>query len=97
MAEFTNYHERKRTSAILRNEIKSVFPEIRSFFGVDICGGSGLTISVYDDIEAGDWAMSNRSKQLANKGVKDIFHHVDEVDCFYIEEEQLGQFLQSGS
>ena len=41
--------------------------------------------------------MSNRTKQLANKGKKDIFHHADEVDCFYIEEEQLGQFLQSGS
>ena len=54
MAEFTNYHERKRTSAILRNEIKSVFPEIRSFFGVDICGESGHIISVYDDIEAAD-------------------------------------------
>lgn len=54
MAEFTSYHERKRTGEILRNEIKSVFPEIRLFFGVDICGESGHTISVYDDIEAAD-------------------------------------------
>ena len=54
MAEFTSYHERKRTGEILRNEIKSVFPEIRLFFGVDICGESGHTISVCDDIEAAD-------------------------------------------
>ena len=52
MAEFTSHHERKRTGEILRNEIKSVFPKIRSFFGVDICGESGHTISIYDDIEA---------------------------------------------
>ena len=97
MAEFTSYGERKRTIAILRNDIKSVFPEIRAFVGVDLGGGSGLTISVYDDMEAADRAMSNRTKHLEDKGIKDIFHHAGEVDCFYIEEEHLGHLFKSGS
>ena len=41
MAEFTCHDERKRTLAILRNDIKSVFPEIRAFVGVDLGVGSG--------------------------------------------------------
>ena len=41
MAEFTSHDERKRTLAILRNDIKSVFPEIRAFVGMDLGGGSG--------------------------------------------------------
>ena len=97
MAEFTSYEESKRTIAILRNDIKSVFPEIRAFVGVDLGGGSGLTISVYDDLDAADRAMSNRTKHLEDKGIKDIFHNASEVDCFYIEQEQLGHMLRSGS
>ena len=95
--EFTSHEERRRSIATLRNDIKSVFPEIRAFVSVDLGGGSGLTISVYDDVEAADRAMSNRSKHLENRGIKDVFHHAGEVDCFYIEEEQLGHLLKSGS
>ena len=62
MGEFASHEERKRAIAILRNDIKSVFPEIRAFASVDLGGGSGLTISVYDDMEAADRAMSNRTK-----------------------------------
>ena len=97
MAEFTSHDERKRKIGILRNDIKSVFPEIRAFVGVDLGGRSELTISVYDDMEAADRAMSNRTKHLEDKGIKDIFHHAGEVDCFSIEEEQLGHLLKSGS
>ena len=97
MGEFASHEERKRAIVILRNDIKSVFPEIRAFASVDLGGGSGLTISIYDDMEAADRAMSNRTKHLENIGIKDVFHHAGEVDCFYIEEEQLGHLLKSGS
>ena len=97
MAEFTCHDKRKRTLAILRNDLKSVLPEIRAFVGVDLGSGSRLTISLYDDIEAADQANSNLTKHLEDKSIKDIFHHAGEVDCFYIEEEQLGHLLRSGS
>ena len=73
-----------------------MFPHIRAFVGVDLGGGSGLTISVYDEMGAADRAMSNRAKHLKDKGIKYIFHYAGEADCFYIEEEQLGHLLKSG-
>ena len=36
MAEFESHEERQRTIGILRRDIKSVFPEIRAFVGVDL-------------------------------------------------------------
>ena len=64
---------------------------------MDLGVGRGLTISVYDDMEALDRAMSNRTKHLEDRGIKDIFHHAGEVDCFYIEEEKLGHLHKSVS
>ena len=52
MAEFTSSAEAERTIAILRNDIKSVFPEIRAFACVETTETSALTISIYDDKEA---------------------------------------------
>ena len=40
MAEFTSHDERKRKIGILRNDIKSGFPETRAFFGLNLGGGS---------------------------------------------------------
>ena len=82
MAELTSHDERKRTVANFRNDIKFLFQEILAFVGVDLGGGSGLAISVYDDIEAADRAMSNRTTHIEDKGIKDIFHHAGEVDSF---------------
>ena len=41
--------------------------------------------------------MSNRTKHLEDNGKKDIFYHAGEVNCFYIEEEQLGHLPLIGS
>ena len=46
MAEFTSSAEAERTIAILRNDIKSVFPEIRAFACVETTETSTLTISM---------------------------------------------------
>ncbi len=66
MAELTSLGERKRTDANFRNEIKSVFPEIRAFLGVGLGGGSGPTISVYEGMEAADFG--NFKSHQAYKG-----------------------------
>ena len=97
MAEFTSYEERKRTIAILRNDIKSVFPEIRAFVGVDLGGGSGLTISAYDDMEAADRAVEKRKKRMAGEGFSDNFSHEGKVIAFYADKEQIDNLVQSVS
>jgi len=49
MAEFGTRNEMTKTLSILKNDIKSVFPEIRAFTAIEISETSILTISVYDD------------------------------------------------
>ena len=96
MAEFESHEERQRTIGILRRDIKSVFPEIRAFVGVDLGEGSGLTISIYDDEAAAERAIANRTQHLKNKGIKDIFAHEGVIDCFYVEYDHLASLLNSG-
>ena len=61
MAEFTSSAEAERTIAILRNDIKSVSPEIRAFACVETTETSALTISIYYDKEAADRAAAHQS------------------------------------
>ena len=44
---------------------------------MDLGVGRGLTISVYDDMEALDRAMSNRTKHLEDRVIKDFLVHTD--------------------
>ncbi|NCV12474.1 MAG: hypothetical protein EBW44_13745 [Rhodobacteraceae bacterium] len=53
MAEFKTRDEMIKTLAVLKNDIKSVFPEIGAFTAIETGETSILTISVYDDEAAG--------------------------------------------
>ena len=72
MAEFTSSAEAERTIAILRNDIKSVFPEIRAFACVETTETSALTISIYDDEEAANRAAVQRDKHHEDKDLADL-------------------------
>ena len=75
MAEFTSSAEAERTISILRNDIKSVFPEIRAFACVETTDTSALTISIYDDKEAADRAAAQRGERHEDKNLADLFTH----------------------
>ena len=96
MAEFTSYEERKRTIAILRNDIKSVFPEIRAFVTMETSDTAGLAISIYDDKQAADRALLQRDKHHENTGLVDIVSHEGNVKNFYVEEPYLDLLLKTG-
>ena len=69
MAEFSRREERDQTIGLLRNDITSVFPEICVFVCVNTLEVFGLTISVYDDEQAANWAISQRYKHQEGKVV----------------------------
>ena len=96
MAEFTSRAEAERTIAILRNDIKTVFPEIRSFACVETSETSALTISIYDDKEAADRAVAQRDKHHEGKGLTDLFTHEGDLRCFYVEKQHIDALLLSG-
>ena len=97
MAEFTSRAEAERTIAILRNDIKSVFPEIRAFACVETTETSALTISIYDNEEAANRATAQRDKHHEDKELADLFTHEGSVKHFFIEAEQVDALLLSGS
>ena len=97
MAEFASRAEAERTIAILRNDIKSVFPEIRAFACVETSETSALTISIYDSKEAGDRAVAQRDKHHEDKDLADLFTHEGDLRCFYVEHEHVNALLKSGS
>ena len=97
MAEFTSRAEAERTIAILRNDIKSVFPEIRSFACVETSETSTLTISIYDDKESADRAAEQRDKHHEDKDLADLFTHEGDLRCFYVEHGHVDALLKSGS
>ena len=74
-----------------------MFPEIRAFVEVRTLEVSGLTISVYDNKDAADSALTLRVKHHENAGLADIFAHEGTIGAFYVEEEQLGHLLKSVS
>ena len=95
MAEFASRAEAERTIAILRNDIKSVFPEIRAFACVETSETSALTISIYDSKEAGDRAVAQRDKHHEDKELSDIFSHEGIVECMYIDNEKLALWAET--
>ena len=97
MAAFESRETMEKTLSKLRNDIKSVFPQICAFVEVRTSEASGLTISVCDDKEAADRALAQRDKHHEYAGLEDIFAYSGTVGAFYIEEEQLGHLLKSGS
>ena len=97
MADIISRGEAERSIAILRNDIKSVFPEIRSFACIETSETSTLTISIYDDKEAADRAVAQRDKHHEDKDLADLFTHEGDLRCFYVEKQHIDALLLSGS
>ena len=97
MFEFSSTEERDKNAAKLRNNIKAVFPEIRSFVTMETSETAGVAISIYDDKEAADRALSQRDKHHENIGLIDIISHEGNVINFYVEETYLDILQKTGA
>ena len=97
MVDFKSREEMEKVITHLSANMKTVFPEIRSFVSMETSETSQITISVYDNKEAADRAVAQRDTHLETKELVDMFAHEGKVNCFYVEEEQLGHLLKSGS
>ena len=84
-----------RTITQLRDDLKSVFPEIRAFASMETSQTSQLTISVYGNKDAANRAISQRDTHLFDKEMADLFAHKGTVNFFYVEEQQLANLLKS--
>ena len=97
MAEVGSREEMHRTIEPLQKNMKSIFPEMRLFIAVETSETSMLSVSVYDDKDAADGAVANRTKHLEDKEIKDNFIFEVLVSCFYADKEQLETLLKSYS
>ena len=93
MVEFESSEEMHKVITNLNVNMKTVFPEIRSFVAVETSEKSQSTISIYEHKEAADRAVAQRDKHLENRELVDICAHEGNVNCFYVEEEQLTNLL----
>ena len=96
MVEFESREEMHKVITNLNVNMKTVFPEIRSFVSVETSEKSQITISVYDHKEAADRAVAQRDTHLEHRKLVDIFAHEGNVNCFYVEKEQLTNLLDGG-
>ena len=97
MAEFKSREEMHKVITNLRDNMKSVFPEIRSFVSMETSETSQITISVYDNKEAADRAAAQRDRHHKDKDLADLFTHEGDLRCFYVEHEHVDALLKSGS
>ena len=93
---FKSREEMHKVITNLSVNMKTVFPEIRSFVSVETSEKSQITISVYDNKEAADCAVAQRDTDLKHTDLVDIFAHEGNVNCFYVEQEQVVALLKSG-
>ena len=94
MAEFKSHEKMHKVITNLRDNVKSVFPEIRSFVSMETSETSQITISVNDNNEAADRAVVQRDTDLTHTDLVDIFTHEGNVSCFYVEEEHVDALLK---
>ena len=97
MAEVESREEIQRTIEPLQKNMKSIFPEMRLFIAVETSETSMLGVSVYDNKDAADRAVANRTKHLKDKEIKDNFTFEGLVSCSYANKEQLETLLKSYS
>ena len=97
MVDFKSREEMLKVITHLSANMKTVFPEIRSFVSMETSETSQITISVYDNKKAADRAVAQRDTHLKNKDLVDMVAHEGNVNCFYVEEEQLTNLLKGDS
>ena len=97
MLEFKTREEMERIIAQLRDSIKFVFPKIGAFTSLVTYQISKLTISVYDSLGAADQAINQQDTHPVDYKMADLFSHEGSVNCFYVEEQQIANLLNSRS
>ena len=96
MVEFESREEMHKVIANLSVNMKTVFSKIRPFVSVETSEKSQITISVYDDKKAADRAVAQCDTHLEHRELVDIFAYEGNVNCFYVEKEQLTNLLNGG-
>ena len=81
----------------MHKSMKSMYPDIRVFIGMEASETSLVGIVVYDDKEAADRAVEKPNKHAAGEGYKDNFSHEGQVIAFYAENEQIDNLVKSVS
>ena len=89
MVEFKSFEERDRRVRKLKKNVKTVFPGIRAFASTEASETSQITMSVYDNKEAADRAVTQRDTDLKHTDLVDIFAHEGNLNCLYVENEHV--------
>ena len=95
MVEFKSKEDMKKDMDELQNGMKSMFPEMRLFIGMEASETTNVGIAVYDDKEAADRAVEKRKKRMAGEGFSDNFSHEGEVIAFYADNQQIDNLILS--
>ena len=97
MAEFKSREDLRKTADDMHRTLKSGYPEVRVFIGMEASETSLVGIVVYDDKEAADRAVEKRDKHTAGEGYKDNFSDEGNIIAFYAENEQIDYLVKSVS
>ena len=73
MLDFKSTEDLRKTADDMHRTLKSGYPEVRVFIGIEASETSLVGISVYDDKEAVGRAVEKRNKHTAGEGYKDNF------------------------
>ena len=97
MFDFKSTEDFRKTADDMHRTLKSAYPEVRVFIGMEASETSLVGIVVYDDKEAADRAVEKRDKHTAGEGYKDNFSHEGNIIAFYAENEQIDNLVKSVS
>ena len=97
MFEFKSTEDMRKNADDMHKTLKSGYPEIRVFIGMEASVTSLVGIVVFDDKEAADRAVEKRNKHVAGEGYKDNFSHEGQVIAFYADNEQIDNLVKSVS
>ena len=97
MVEFKSKEDMKKDMDELQKGLKSMFPEMRLFIGMEASETTNVGIAVYDNKEAADRAVEKRNKHMAGEGFSDNFSHEGQVIAFYADNEQIDNLVKGVS
>ena len=97
MLDFKSTEDLRKTADDMHRTLKSGYPEIRVFIGMEASETSLQGIAIFDDKEAVDQAVEKRNKHTAGEGYKDSFSHEGNIISFYAENEKIDNLVKSVS
>ena len=82
MFDFKSKEDLRKTTDDMHRTLKSAYPEVRVFIGMEASETSLVGIVVQDDKEAADRAVEKRDKHTAGEGYKDNFSYEGNIIAF---------------